>query len=791
MKVSLAWLQEWAGRPLDAAALDHDLSMAGLEVDSCQPLSEQPPNGVVSAYITEVKAHPHADRLRVCRVDDGGGKLRQVVCGACKVHVGLCLPYARPGANLSGRTLETAKILGLESEGILCSAAQLGLDGEDQGLPVLPQSLGAGADVADYLALNDTIMEVDLTPNRGDCLSLLGLTREICALHDLPFSPVFPSDPSARYSQKPGVRLQADSACPRYLARLVRGLHPGLETPLWMQERLRRCGVACVHPVVDVMNYVMLEWGQPMHAFDYATVHGDLHVRYAAAAESLTLLNGEEVKLNQDDLLIADDRRALALAGVMGGADSMVTPDTREALIECAYFTPEAVAGRARRYGLHTDASHRFERGVDPGLQATAMARAGELLVELYGLELGETLECTADHHSIERPAIKLRYEAIPRCLGIQIDKAEVPVMLRRLQCKVKPVADGCTCEPPSCRFDLNEEIDLLEEIARLYGYDKIPGKSLGVPQLGRRQDKQTRLAQYGDYLSHQGYSQIISYSFVEPELNAMLSEKKPPPLDNPISPAASVMRSSLLPGLLQTLLYNFNHYQTRIRLFESGSVFFMDQHEQVQEHNALAAVAFGPRYPQQWRKQNSEADFFFIKNELEQLLKPWRRHIQWRASDHRAYQKGQSAEVYYADRCIARAGRLNPLLEEERKLPKGVCMFELLSPLFELEPEPTIFQPLSAYPPVRRDIAVMVDKDVSAEQLLACVRAAAGERMTRVVVFDVFLSDKLEQGKKSVALGLIFQDFCRTLESREIDQWVADVLSALAKEFNAQLRSL
>ena len=789
MRVSLAWLQEWVGVPLAAAEMEQCLTMAGLEVDSCQPINQPVPSNVVAAHITALQPHPHSKRLTICSLDDGSGQLHQLVCAASNARVGLCAAYARVGASLKGRAIAAKTIGDVVSEGMLCSAEELGLAERSAGLLSLPTSLAAGTDVVDYLALDDTVMELELTPNRGDCLSLVGLSREICALRQLNFSPPAPATIKPHYQQKPVVQLQADTACTRYLARLVRGFTPAIKTPVWMQERLRRSGIASVNAMVDVMNYVMLEWGQPLHAFDYATVHGDLHVRYAADGESLRLLNGACIQLQPDDLLIADEQRALALAGIMGGADSAVTANTQELLIECAYFTPTAVAGHARRYGLQTEASYRFERGVDPEIQSTAMARACELLSTVAQLEFGELLECTTPHHRPQRPSIKLRYEAVNRCLGIDIDETEVLALLRRLQCQVQPLAGACWCVPPSCRFDLTQEVDLIEEIARLHGYDKIPGEQAGVPQRGRLQGGAERIRQSVDYLNHQDYSQIITYSFVDPQWNAALSEDNPPRLKNPISPTTAVMRSSLLPGLLQALLYNFNHYQTRIRLFESGSVFSVGD-DQVQEQPGLAAVAYGSFYPQQWQQHNPENDFFLIKNELEQLLQPWQNDLQWRATNHCAYQRGQSADVYYGGQCLARVGRLNPVLEDEYKLPVGIYLFELLPPAFVLQATPFVFKPLAAYPPVRRDLAIIVDKAVSAERLVACVGAAAGEHLAQTVIFDVFLSATLGENKKSVALGLIFQDSCRTLAHREVDQLLSKVVASLGKEFNAQLRS-
>ena len=790
VRFSLAWLRERAGRPLEAAEIDHRLTMAGLEVASCLPLNKQPLSGICVARIDGVKPHPTHKRLHICRLNDGGEKTARVVCGADELRVGWRVPYARAGAQLGGRLIEKAEIHGCVSDGMLCSAGELGMRVESQGLLVLPETLAPGASVVDYLSLNDTLIELELTPNRGDCLSLTGLTREVCALKRLDFSPALPGETKADCRKKPQLRVRADSACPRYLARLARGLRPGLEAPLWMRERLCRSGISCVNLVVDVMNYVMLEWGQPLHAFDYQAIRGGLEVRYATGGEKLVLLNGAQIELNRDDLLIADDRHPLALAGVMGGADSAVSDATREALIECAYFTPAAVAGRARRHGLQTDASHRFERGVDPALQATAMARACELLSDLSDCEFGELVEHTSPHHCVRRPPVKLRYEAIDKCLGIHIDKAEVVAILRRLQCEVKELSGGCVCEPPSCRFDLNQEADLIEEVARLHGYDRIPGSLAGVPRRGRLRHGAERLRRMTDCLSHQAYMQIISYGFTDPDLNNSLSELLPLELDNPVSPAASVMRSSLLPNLLQTLLYNFNRYQPRIRLFESGNIFFVNDDGQMEEHHSMAAVACGPRHPPQWGKQNAEVDFFFMKNELEQLLRPWAGKLQWRPTEHRAYQTGQAADVYCHGQRLARLGRLNPALEGRHKLPSGIHMFELLPPVFSLRPEPFAFQPLTSYPPVRRDVAVVVDQAVSAERLLACVHAAAGKRLAQAIVFDVFLSAKLGEAKKSIALGLVFQDDSKTLESHEADQMLDEILMVLDKELNAQRRS-
>ncbi len=791
MKFSEAWLREWTDPPLDTAALVERLTMAGLEVDSVEPAASDF-SGVVVGRVLSVAPHPDADRLRLCRVDVGAEAPLDIVCGAPNVAEGMHVPTALVGASLpGGMRIRKAKLRGAPSFGMLCSARELGLAEEASGLMALPADAAPGTDLRELLGLDDQVIDIDITPNRGDCLSLAGIAREVATLTDSPLRvpdmvPVAPV-----LDDRFPVRVTAPAACPRYLGRVVRGVDPAAPTPLWMQERLRRGGLRSLGPLVDVTNYVMLELGQPMHAFDLARLEGGIEVRMARAEEGLVLLDGRAVTLADDTLVIADRRRVLALAGIMGGEASGVGPETRDLFLECAFFSPLAVSGRARRYGLQTDSSYRFERGVDPALQARAMERATALLLEIAGARPGPVVEVASAEHLPQTAPIGLRRARLDQQLGLAIPDAEVERSLGGLGMQVERVADGWRVRPPSFRFDIAIEADLVEEVARIHGYDRLPRRlPQGGVEMPPRPDARLDRDRLRAALVDRGYHEIITYTFIDPEWQRALDpDQAPLALANPLSAEMSVMRTSLWPGLLQTLAYNRNRQQERVRIFETGLIFIPQDDEIVQEEYIGGALC-GPRWRPHWDAGDRPLDFFDAKGDLEALLALTGRgaDFDFEAASHPALHPGQSARVLDGGTPLGWLGRIHPALARQRGLPEETCLFQLqLEPL--LRGADIRFAPVPAFPSVRRDLALVMDADRPVAELLRGVREAAGEWLQDLILFDVYQGKGIESGKKSVALGLILQDPSRTLRDEDVEAVIGRVLDSLARALNATLR--
>ena len=786
MKCCLSWLEEWLGEPLKAEPLAETLTMAGLEVESLGPVASV--SGVVAGRIRRIEPHPDADRLNLCDVDAGGGGLLRVVCGAPNAREGMCAPFAPVGARLGDVDVGRVEIRGEPSHGMLCSASELGLEERSEGLLDLGDGVAAGADLVEHLALDDTVLNLDLTPNRGDCFSVLGLAREIAAIRGGSFSapggdPVVPA-----HQRGFEVRVADRAACPRYLARVVNNVNPEAATPLWMKERLRRSGVRALHPVVDVMNYVMFELGQPLHAFDLDRLEGRVEVRRSRAGENVELIGGTCVDLNAGTLLIADARGPLALAGIMGGAASAVSEATRDILIECAFFAPGAIMGKARSYGLHTDASLRFERGVDPSLQARAMERACELLRDIAGGEFGPVTEVAAPR---KPPApIALRSDALNRLLGVEIDRGAVTGMLASLGCRVEPCEDGWHCVPPPHRFDLVIEEDLVEEVGRLYGYDRIAAPRGPAPgavadaamHRAPLESSRERNEEWRTRLVDRGYFEVISYSFVEPELLAAVSDAPTLALSNAVSPGASVMRASLWPGLLGALSYNLNRQRERVRIFELGQCF-----DTRGERPVLAGLAHGDVVPEQWGAAARAGDFYDVKGDVESLLGSGV-EIAYERSARKGLHPGRAADILFGGQRVGCFGALAPAVARRLGVAREVLLFEIELGMIA-PPAPARTTPLSRYPLSRRDISVTVPAGVSAGQVLACIRGAGTDLLREVVLFDVYQDEKIGKGRKSMALGLIFQDFSDTLSDEGCAGMVDDVVAALTESLDVKLR--
>lgn len=791
MKFSEQWLRGWVNPAVSREELVARLSMVGLEVDAVTPVAGAF-SGIVVGEILSAEQHPDADKLRVCQVSNGSASF-QVVCGAPNARAGIKIPFAMIGAQLPGDfKIKQAKLRGVESQGMLCSASELQISDDNSGLMELAADAPLGQDVRVYLGLDDASIEIGLTPNRGDCLSLAGLAREVGAIYGAQVSPVSVAPVRATHDEVRSVEVLASSACPRYLGRVVRNVDLSKPTPLWMVERLRRSDIRSIDAAVDITNYVMLELGQPMHAFDLAEINGGIRVRMAEEGEKLVLLDGQEVSLRADTLVIADHSRALAIAGVMGGEHSGVGDKTRDLFLESAFFDTIAVAGKARSYGLHTDSSHRFERGVDSQLARNAMERATALLLDIVGGEAGPIIDVTSNNDLPSVAPITLRAERISQMLGMDMDGAEVERFLLALGLGVIAQGNGeWQVSVPSHRFDISLEVDLIEELGRLYGYNRLPVRypqARLAPQA--KAEAAVELPALRRLLVARGYQEAITYSFIDPKLFELFNPgTQPLLLANPISADMAAMRSSLWPGLIKALQHNLNRQQARVRLFESG-LRFVGQLEGLQQEPMLAGVVCGTRLPEGWAHSRDNVDFYDVKADVEALLASAGAadNFTFVAGEHAALHPGQTARIEREGRLVGFFGAIHPELAKALDIDQPVFMFELvLSEITHgLMPK---FQELSKFPEVRRDLALLVDRDVPAQDLLGAIREAAGEWLTDLKLFDVYHGKGIDPHRKSLAVGLTWQHPSRTLNDDEVSTTTQNILTSLETRFNATLR--
>jgi phenylalanyl-tRNA synthetase beta chain len=791
MKFSEQWLRTWVNPQVSSEELVARLSMAGLEVDSVTPAAGAF-TGIVVGEVLSTEPHPDADKLRVCQVSNGTETF-QVVCGAPNVRPGLKIPFAMIGAELPGDfKIKKAKLRGVESNGMLCSAAELQISEENDGLLELAADAPIGEDIRVYLQLNDQSIEVDLTPNRGDCLSLAGLAREVGALYAAPVERVQVPVIAASHDAVLPVEVVAPQACPRYLGRVLRNVDLSQPTPLWMVERLRRADVRSIDAAVDITNYVMLELGQPMHAFDLKQINGGIRVRMAEEGEKLVLLGGQEVTLRADTLVIADHQRALAIAGVMGGESSGVTAQTSDLFLEAAFFDTIALAGKARSYGLHTDSSHRFERGVDSQLTHEAMQRATGLLLEIVGGEAGPIIEVVSQAHLPSVAPITLRSERIEQMLGMPMDASEVERLLGALGLGVTAEATGqWNITVPSHRFDISIEVDLIEELARLYGYNRLPVRypqARLAPQ--RKAEAAVELPALRRLMVARGYQEAITYSFIDPKMFELFNPGVAPlMLANPISADMAAMRSSLWPGLVKALQHNLNRQQTRVRMFESG-LRFVGQLEGLQQQAMLAGVICGSRLPESWGHGRETVDFYDLKADVEALLASAGSadEFSFMAGEHPALHPGQTARIERDGRLVGFIGAMHPELAKTLGIDQPVYLFELVLAEVASGCMPK-FSELSRFPEVRRDLALLADREVAASVLLEAIRNAAGEYLTDLKLFDVYHGKGIDPHRKSLAVGLTWQHPSRTLNDDEVNANIQNILSLLEQKFNATLR--
>ena len=794
MKFSESWLREWINPEISSEMLADQLTMAGLEVDDVEKVAGDF-TGVVIGKVVECKQHPNADKLRVTKVDIGKDELLDIVCGAPNCRQGLMVACATVGAVLPGDfKIKSAKLRGEPSEGMLCSYSELGITDDHNGIIELPDNAPLGKDIREYLNLNDVMIDISVTPNRADCFGIVGVARDISAVNNIPMKEFKIANVPATISDTLSIQIDVPKAAPRYLGRVIKNININATTPLWIKEKLRRGGIRSVDAVVDITNYVLLELGHPMHAFDLDQIEKGIIVRYAHQDEEMTLLNGNEVKLNDNTLVIADHKKVLAIAGIMGGEKSSVTQSTTDIFLEAAFFAPLAITGKAREYGLHTEASHRYERGVDPALQFVAMERATQLLVDICGGEVGPVIEVTNQNELPSQATIKLRRNKIDRIIGYTIETQKITDILVRLGCEVEYQDDNWIIKSPSWRFDLQIEEDLVEEVARIYGYNNIPNANMKIESVMQpKPESIISLRRIKDLLVDRGYQEAVTYSFVDPKVQHILHPNEPAiTLPNPISSEMSVMRLSLWSGLLDAVLYNQNRQQSRLRLFETGLRFIPDEKCEfgVRQEFMLSGIITGNLYEDHWQLPKKSVDFYDLKGDLEAIfsLLGCDEQVQFNRSELSALHPGQSAVINLNDEVIGYFGVLHPEIEKKLSLNSKTLVFEINLAKINFKKVP-VAQDLSKYPSNKRDIAIIVSNTIPAAEIISVCKQAGGEQLIKVNLFDVYQGDNINEDQKSLAISLILQDKSRTLEEEDITNIVSKCVTALQNRFKALLR--
>ena len=794
MKFSESWLREWINPEISSEMLADQLTMAGLEVDDVEKVAGDF-TGVVIGKVVECKQHPNADKLRVTKVDIGKDELLDIVCGAPNCRQGLMVACATVGAVLPGDfKIKSAKLRGEPSEGMLCSYSELGITDDHNGIIELPDNAPLGKDIREYLNLNDVMIDISVTPNRADCFGIIGVARDISAVNNIPMKEFKIANVPATISDTLSIQIDVPKAAPRYLGRVIKNININATTPLWMKEKLRRGGIRSVDAVVDITNYVLLELGHPMHAFDLDQIEKGIIFRYAHQDEEMTLLNGNEVKLNDNTLVIADHKKVLAIAGIMGGEKSSVTQSTKDIFLEAAFFAPLAITGKAREYGLHTEASHRYERGVDPALQFVAMERATQLLVDICGGVVGPVIEVTNQNELPSQATIKLRRNKIDRIIGYTIETQKITDILVRLGCEVEYQDDTWIIKSPSWRFDLQIEEDLVEEVARIYGYNNIPNANMKIESVMQpKPESIISLRRIKDLLVDRGYQEAVTYSFVDPKVQHILHPNEPAiTLPNPISSEMSVMRLSLWSGLLDAVLYNQNRQQSRLRLFETGLRFIPDEKCEfgVRQEFMISGIITGNLYEDHWQLPKKSVDFYDLKGDLEAIfsLLGCDEQVQFNRSELSALHPGQSAVINLNDEVIGYFGVLHPEIEKKLSLNSKTLVFEINLAKINFKKVP-VAQDLSKYPSNKRDIAIIVSNTIPAAEIISVCKQAGGEQLIKVNLFDVYQGDNINEDQKSLAISLILQDKSRTLEEEDITNIVSKCVTALQNRFKALLR--
>lgn len=792
MKISENWLRTWVNPAIDSDTLSDQLTMLGLEVDELVPAAK-PFTGVVIGEVLTVVQHPDADRLRVTTVNIGSGEPLQIVCGAPNVRAGMKVPVATIGAVLPGDfKIKKGKLRGVESQGMLCGASEIDLEDKIDGLLELPAGAPVGTNIREYLNLDDHVIDISITPNRGDCFSIRGVAREIGVINQLPVTAPEIQEVVTTIADQKQVVVTTDG-CPRYLGRVIKNVNTKAATPAWMEQALARSGIRQHSILVDITNYVLMELGQPLHAFDGGQVQGSVHVRQASANEKLVLLNEQEIELTEDVMVIADDVKALAIAGIMGGLSSSVTDETTEIFLESAFFAPLHIAGRARRYGLHTDASQRYERGVDFELPMIAMQRASQLIQTLAGGDFGPITVSEKTELLPKREAIELNQAQVDQLLGYQVPTAFITDALQRLGCDVTVTAEGeWTVVPPSHRYDMAIYQDLIEEVARIHGYDNI---QISLPvidvKLAKHQD-QFELTQLRQTLVTLGYQEAISFSFADLKLEKQLnSQVNPLALANPISSDLAVMRSTLLSSLIPCVQYNINRQQSRVRFFELGLRFDYQNAKSIEDLKqipTLAMIAVGSKQIESWHGKAQVMDFFDLKGEVEEILAAGRVHVEYVRSDREWLHPGQSAEILVDGKSVGYLGRLHPSLENALDL--STTWIAELDQSAVLQTYVSNFTELSRFPSVRRDIALVISDKINVSEIQQLIEKTGGELLDSTWLFDVYTGQGVEQGKRSLAFALLWQHPSRTLEDAEIKSGMDHIIQVLEDTYQATLRA-
>ncbi|EOH6036665.1 phenylalanine--tRNA ligase subunit beta [Acinetobacter baumannii] len=792
MKISENWLRTWVNPAIDSDTLSDQLTMLGLEVDELAPVAK-PFTGVVVGEVLTVEQHPDADRLRVTTVNIGSGEPLQIVCGAPNVRAGMKAPVATIGAVLPGDfKIKKGKLRGVESQGMLCGASEIDLEDKIDGLLELPDDAPVGVNIREYLKLDDNVIDISITPNRGDCFSIRGIAREVAVINQLQMNEPEIKSVDATITDEKKVVINTDGA-PRYLGRVIKNVNVKAATPEWMEQALARSGIRTHSILVDVTNYVLMELGQPMHAFDLAKIEGTVHVRQAQPQEKLQLLNDQEVELQEDVMVIADDQKALAIAGIMGGLASSVTDDTTDIFLESAFFAPLAIAGRARRFGLHTDSSQRYERGVDFELPLIAMNRASQLIQELAGGEFGPITVAEKSDLLPKREAIELKQVQVDQLLGYKVAAEFITDALTRLGCEVTVQANGeWSVVPPSHRYDMAIYQDLIEEVARIDGYDNI---QISLPsmdvQLAKYQDR-FEIAQLRQTVVTLGYQEAISFSFADAKLEKQLNPQVSPlMLANPISSDLAAMRSTLLSSLIPCVQYNLNRQQSRVRFFELGLRFDYQNANSIQDLKqipTLALVAVGSREPESWHAKPQPMDFFDFKGEVEEILAAGRVKVEYVRSERPWLHPGQSAEILVDGQSIGYLGRLHPSLENELDL--STTWVAELDQAAVLQSYVSNFTELSRFPSVRRDIALLISDNINVRDIQQLIEKTGGELLDSTWLFDVYTGQGVEEGKRSLAFALLWQHPSRTLEDAEIKSGMDNIIQVLENTYQATLRA-
>jgi len=788
MKISEQWLREWVNPEVSTEELAEQLTMLGLEVDEVLPAAGEFSH-VLVAEIVAIEKHPDANKLNVCQVSIGTDDNLQIVCGAPNARVGLKAPLAMIGAVLPGNfKIKKSKLRGLDSYGMLCSNVELGLSDDHSGLLELSSSATVGQNIREYLQLDDSIIDIDLTPNRADCFCVKGIAIDLACLNNMHINMPAINDVAATHKETIEVIITAQKQCPSYLCRVINNINNSAETPIWMQEKLRRSGIRSIHPVVDVSNYVMIELGQPMHGFDKAAISGAIEVKMAAKNEKITLLDGKEVQLNDSFMMIADQQRYLAIAGVMGGQDSGVNVDTEDIVLESAYFDPATIMGKSRDLGIHTESAHRFERGVDPLLQRQAMHRATQLIIEICGGEVGEITEVTTDQYLPTASNITLSKDKLLRVLGFEVAEQQVTSILRGLHMQVDYKNHTWRVLAPSSRFDINIEEDLIEEIVRIIGYDKMPSMNLfSESVMMQLPEAMISHIQIKSQLNSLGYLEAINYSFIsEKQLETYDLNQDSIALKNPLTEEFAVMRTSLLPGLMESIKYNLRRQNDSIKMFETGNVFH--KVTSIVEEEKLIAISTGKRHAEHWGLAKDGLDFYDCKGDIESLLGNTKLPYTFKISSYVFLHPGRQAEVVLNGKDIGWIGQIHPEICRIMGIKKEVYAFEVYMKSISKTSLPS-YQGTSKYPSVRRDIAMIVDDAISYQQISNIITDELGSLLVDVFVFDKYQGENIGSGKRSLAVGLVLQQKNSTFEDKDVDKLMSKVVSSIKENLDVEIR--